>query len=334
MSVQDKMERILREMHIMISRGKLFPEDENFVLVHKKAMQKQLTALSESVRDMLEEYEATAESRHRGEREAERHRMEMVRNANRQVEDIYAASVIYTDDALGRIQDIIQEAEEATKDIMLKMARDMEEEMRIVRSNQVELKTQLDDMKETGKYLKIIEEKNKELAKAKNQKQEEEKNTKYKRKTEEETAEEFIVPMPDFEIKINEEYFEKAGLTPEGFPIEDMPEDGEEFTYEKPEIHINEEYFKKAGIPLDTENANEVVSEEQTGFAGIEVDTIEKVTVADMKAETAEEFIDPELEAKLMAELDKEYFAWQENGEEDAPKEKRRLFSFGRKDKS
>ncbi len=325
MSVQDKMERVLREMHIMISRGKLFPEDENFVLVHKKAMQKQLTALSEAVRDVLEEYEATAESRHRGEREAERHRMEIVRNANRQVEDIYAASVIYTDDALGRIQDIIEEAEEAAKNIMHQMTRDMEEEMRIVRNNQLELKTQLDDMKETGKYLKIIEDKNRELAKAKASKQEDDKTSKYKRRKETEMAEEFTVPMPDIEIKINEEYFEKAGLTPEGLLIEDLQEEGEELTYEKPEIRINEEYFRKAGIPFEEENIAENASGQTEQ---------EPTTFADMEADTAEEFIDPELEAKLKAELDKEYFQWQENTDEEVPKEKRRLFSFGRKDKS
>lgn len=285
MSVQDKMERILREMHIMISRGKPFPEDENFVLVHKKAMQKQLTALSEAVRDLLEEYEATEESRNRGEREAERHRMEIVRNANRQVEDIYAASVIYTDDALGRIQDIIQEAENATRDILQNMTKGMEEEMRIVRSNQVELKNQLDDMKDTGKYLKIIEDKNRELAKAKSQKLNEEKKSRYERKKDVEAAEEFTVPMPDIEIKINEEYFEKAGLTPDGLPIEDLQEDAdsEKIVYEKPEIRINEEYFKRAGIPLEAD------AMEETGTEG---------------------------------------------AQEEVSKEKRRLFSFGRKEKS
>ncbi|MBO5373495.1 MAG: hypothetical protein J6A75_12390 [Lachnospiraceae bacterium] len=323
MSVQDKMERILREMHIMISRGKVFPEDENFVLVHKKAMQKQLTTLSEVVREMMEIYEVTEESRDRADREAERNRMEMIRNANRQVEDIYAASVIYTDDALGRIQDIIGEAEAATRDILQNLSKEMEEEMRIVRSNQVELKTQLDDMKETGKYLRIIEERNKEIAKEKAKKKNEEKQSKYKGRkairTDKETDAEFAVLMPDIEIKINEEYFEKAGLTPDGLPIEMAEEEEDKITYEKPEIKINEEYFKKAGIEIEEDTHKENATE-QASFAEMEVDTIE-------------EAIDPEMEAKLKAELDMEYFKWQQGGDA-APKEKRRLFSFGKKDKS
>ena len=36
MNVQDKLERILREMHIMVSRGPTLENDSDFVLIHKK----------------------------------------------------------------------------------------------------------------------------------------------------------------------------------------------------------------------------------------------------------------------------------------------------------
>lgn len=39
---------------------------------------------------MMEQYEITEQSRNRAELEAEKHRMEVIRNANRQAEDIYA----------------------------------------------------------------------------------------------------------------------------------------------------------------------------------------------------------------------------------------------------
>lgn len=369
MNVQDKLERILREMHIMLSRGMLYPEDEEFVLVHKKAMQKELTQLSHVVSEMLEAYEVTKESRHRAELDAKKHRAEIVRSANRQVEDIYAASVIYTDDALGRIQDIIEEAERATKRVLHEFTKEMEEEKRIVRSNQLELKTQLEDMKDTGKYMRIIEERNKEIEKAKAKKNEVKNGEGYQRKKSKRPADPDFVPItPD--IKINEEYFKNAGLTPEGLPIEDaedevkLPEiaieevtaediSGEaqgsaaqtsaemyahaeepEIVYEKPEIKINEEYFRKAGIPLDSDKQNTEGTEEaensQTDSEEFTEDGKPEETDTD---ELPESGMTPEEEAALQAELDAEYFAMQE-GETVSKEERRGLLSFIRRDKS
>ena len=46
MNVQDKLERILREMHIMVSRGPTLENDSDFVLIHKKDYH--LTALDQA----------------------------------------------------------------------------------------------------------------------------------------------------------------------------------------------------------------------------------------------------------------------------------------------
>lgn len=312
MSVQDKLERTLREMHIMISRAKVSDEDENCVIINKKDMVKQLTGLSQIVNEMMELYEVTEESRGRAELEAEKHRTDIVRNANRQAEDIYAASVIYTDDALGRIQDIMDEAGKSIRKILGNLNKDIESEKRLVRSNQMELKSQLEDLKDTAKYIKIIEERNREIAKEKAKKQNGETVRKYERKTEKDP--EFVAITP--EIKINEEYFEKAGLTPEGLPVEK-----EQKNYTQPEIKINEEYFKKAGIPIEETEKSEVPTGKQT----------------ETSVEFSEELMDAELEEQLKEDLDIEYFKWRD-GENDPgqKKEKKGLgrLSFGRRDKS
>ena len=172
MSIQDKLERILRELHIMVSRAPALEADGEIVLIQKKEAQRQLNALSQVVVEMMEQYEVTEEGRMRAELTAENARMEILRNANLQAEDIYAASVLYTEDALGRIQEIIDQAEKSAKEILGQMNRDMEAEKRIVRANQVELITQLEDLNDTSKYLKLIEERNHEIAKEKAKKAE------------------------------------------------------------------------------------------------------------------------------------------------------------------
>ena len=167
MSIQDKLERILREMHLMVSRGQVVETDEEYVLIHKKIMQQQLTNLSEAVNEMMEFYDLTVQGRNRAELEAENQRMEILRNANHQSQDIYAASVLYSEDALGRIQRIIDAAEKSVKETLSRLSQEMEQEKRVVRSNQLELITQLEDMKDSQKYMRLIQERNREIEKEK-----------------------------------------------------------------------------------------------------------------------------------------------------------------------
>ena len=252
MNIQDQLERILRELLVTVSRAPVSEVNEEYVLIHKRDVQRQLGSLRDVVAQMMEQYEVTEQSRLHAELEVEKQRTEIIRSANHQAEDIYAASVIYTDDALGRIQNIIDEAEKSAKNILNRIGREMENERRRIRSNQVELMTQLEDMNDTAKYMRLIEERNKELAKAREKKQG--KAARYEQDPKETSG---IAITP--EIKINEEYFEKAGLTPDGLPKEmtegilkeaelEIAEEitpKEEIHYDKPVIKVNQEYYEK-----------------------------------------------------------------------------------------
>ncbi len=255
MNIQDQLERILRELLVTVSRAPVSEIDPEYVMVHKKEAQRQLAALRDIVAVMMEQYEVTEQSRLHAELEVEKQRTEIIRSANHQAEDIYAASVIYTDDALGRIQDIIDEAEKSTRKILNRVGREMEAERRRIRSNQVELMTQLEDMNDTAKYMRLIDERNKELAKAKAEKLEKGKPKPTERAEEGGTGYGGASPV----IKIDEEYFEKAGLTPDGLPkemeegilkeaeqeiAEELAPD-EPHQFEKPVIKVNPEYFEK-----------------------------------------------------------------------------------------
>lgn len=364
MSVQDKLERTLRDIHVMISRGREVPGYEEYVLLYKKDMIKLLDALKEAVNEMMDEYEITEQSRARGDREAERRREETVRNANRQAEDIYAASVLYTDDALGRIQEIIETAGSSMKQIMENFGKDLEKEKKKVRSNQRELKSQLEDLKDTSKYIRIIEERNKEIAKEKAKKEGQKKPDRYQRKSQPEPE---FVPL-SAEIKINEEYFERAGLTPEGIPA---PID--EPVYEKPEIKINEDYFRRAGIPIEGEEKSqnltemghsraigrkqtiaealaevrgEKVSKEQNVSREQKVIKEQKIpreqnVIREPQNTSGQQFslepeltkeqdaaIDAEMEAILKESLDAEYFQWIGKEESEDKQEKKGLARF------
>ena len=83
-----------------------------------------LKELNECMYDMMEEHELTVKSRDKANREMQKQGDDIVFEATRKAEDIYAASLMYTDNALDSIQEIIKESQESimilTKDIKVR----------------------------------------------------------------------------------------------------------------------------------------------------------------------------------------------------------------------
>lgn len=223
MSTQDKLERVLRDIHVLISRSELFDNTGDKIIVEKKKMFEHLNHLNACIYEMMDEYEVTQQSRDKAEREAKKKGDEMIFRASRNAEDVYAAAVLYTDDALQRVQHIMKDTVDSVNDILKKAQSDMDERKKVIRENQSELKSQLQDMVDTEKYLKLIEERNRELESEFNDKKGEKKKPEY-------------TPVKP-EIKINAEYFKRAGI-----PLDEPKEE----TPKAPEVTVDldAEYFK------------------------------------------------------------------------------------------
>ena len=233
MSVQDKVERVLREIHILISKSEPYGDSPDKVIISKTQALELLNQLTYCMADMMEEYEATARSRDKKERDAKRKGEDIIRNANHAAEDIYAASVLYSDEALRRIQSIIQDAGDEMERVFRNVKDEMNERQKVVRENQSELKASLAELKDTEKYLRMMEDRNRELQKSKDKKNNRKEKT--------------VLEIPSFptskpEIKINPEYFEKTGR-----PMEVLQEEeAQPKTVQSPEIKVNldAEYFR------------------------------------------------------------------------------------------
>lgn len=133
---------------------------------------------------------------------------QIIWDASRKAEDIYAASVMYMDETLNRMQDIMQEADKKVGAIYQEIKEQMEKEEQELRTNKSELKGQLQDLVDTEKYLKIIEERNREIEKEKMEGRPE-----YEQEKREEKA---IYANRQTDIKINQEYLDKLGLSGTG----------------------------------------------------------------------------------------------------------------------
>ena len=228
MGAQDRTEKVLRDMHVLFSKAQPYEGSARNVIVDKNAMMDLLKELNECMYDMMEEHELTVKSRDKANREMQKQGDDIVFEATRKAEDIYAASLMYTDNALDSIQEIIKESQESIAKIYEDATKKIKDESRMVKTNQLELKSHLNDLIDTQKYLRLIDEENMRIRKEK----------------EEGTDEEFS-DAPKYsapEIRINKEYFAQAGLEVEDDLDAPAATEGEENLISSEDLDA--EYFK------------------------------------------------------------------------------------------
>ena len=205
MNANDKTEKVLREIHIMLSKAEPYKPEPSRVIINKQQMIDLLAELNKCIYAMQDEYELTEQSRNHAEREFRKKGDKIVWDASRKAEDVYAASVIYTDEALSRVRDIINDTKESLEKLCKNMKDRIAEQEKIVKTNQYELKGQLQDLSDTEKYLKIIDDRNKEIERQKNAGKPAEERTI-------DNEEKSIYANRQTAIKVNMDYFRKRGM--------------------------------------------------------------------------------------------------------------------------
>lgn len=222
MGAQDNTEKVLRSLHVLLSKSEPYPKEPSKVIIDKQQVIDLLAELNTCIYQIMDEYELTIRSRDKAERDFHKKGDQIIWDASRKAEDIYAASVMYMDETLNRMQDIMQEADKKVGAIYQKIKEQMEKEEQELRTNKSELKGQLQDLVDTEKYLKIIEERNREIEKEKMEGRPE-----YEQEKREEKA---IYANRQTDIKINQEYLDKLGLSVPEEPVEEpekVPEESE-----------------------------------------------------------------------------------------------------------
>lgn len=242
MRAQDKTEQVLREIYLMLSQCETYEGAGNCIIVNKKELLELLKSLNISIYGLMEEYEMTQQTRDAAERALRRKSDEIVEDARNKAEDVYAASVLYTDEALRRVQDIMQTATDSIRDICSNMDEQLKKEKATVHQDQSELKALLEGMAESEKYTKLMEETNRKLQKEK------------EKETENEEPEVSAYAAAKPEIKINAEYFEKAGISvEEETSEEEEPEQNTEQAAVQVNVNLDAEYFKWKEEPEEEE---------------------------------------------------------------------------------
>ena len=243
MSAQSNIENILKDLHVLLAKSEKYALDERKIVVERAKVLDLLKALSVSVSDAMDEYQLTKQSRDKAERDSQRHSEEIIKNANKKAEDIYAASIMYTGEALRGVNGIIDETNEAISKVYMEATEKLKEQEKVIKENQLKLASELQDLHDTDKYLKLLEERNKEIEK---EKKLEEKNG---------MTESSIYANRKTEIKVNEDYFEKMGIALEQEAEKEIEQTLLKDVESGVKVNLDAEYFKwKDGKTTESKN--------------------------------------------------------------------------------
>lgn len=226
MGAQDKTEKVLRDIHILFSKAEPYENSNRKVVIDKEKMMNLLLKLNECMYDMMEEHELTEASRDKARRKLQKENDELIFETQRNAEEIYAASLMYSDRAMNEIADVIKDTRNRFDAVYTELQDRIKTELSTIRHNQYELKGQLQGLIDTQKYLRLIEDEN------------------ARRLKEKQHADEVSEPDPfadtQIEIKVNEDYFREQGLE----DLLDVPEEEKEPELPEIKVDLDAEYFK------------------------------------------------------------------------------------------
>ena len=194
---------------------------------------------------MMEAYEHTRESRNRAELAFQHKGQAMINDASGKADDVYAASVLYTADMLGKVQDLIDQTNESMNEVFRSFKRELRNQKDIVRSNELELESQLQDMADSKVYQGMLEDISADQRKEKRKAEDQKKEQAYARRSPY-SREHIKIPAVSADVKINEAYFERAGISAEDAKAGYVPSPAPLVT-EKPDVkvNLNSEYFRR-----------------------------------------------------------------------------------------
>lgn len=241
MSSQDRLENVLRDFHVMISKSEVY--DTERIIVSKNLVFDLIDRLNACVYEIMDEYEMTQQSRDKALREHKKEGDKIIWDASRQAEDIYAASVMYTQEALNRLNRVVDEANVTISHLYREFGDSMKQQQETIRENELELKSQLQLLSDTEKYMSLIEERNREI--------EREEAEKTGRKIVHSTEKAAVKP----EIKINEDYFRKAGIPLDGYVEKEAVK--EEEVQPLLDEGVVEASYKKADVPASQKTTSQ-----------------------------------------------------------------------------
>ena len=112
----EKIEEILKAIHVLFSKCDSYNNSPDRIILSKRDMFDLLEKLNYAVVEVMDQYEATTRSKEKAKQQMEKMGQDIIADASSKAEDVYAASMLYTDEALNDLYGIIKESKENMQD--------------------------------------------------------------------------------------------------------------------------------------------------------------------------------------------------------------------------
>ncbi|MBE6014998.1 MAG: hypothetical protein E7241_06500 [Lachnospiraceae bacterium] len=236
----DNIEKILRAIHILLSNSESYNGSETEVIVDKKKIFKELEKLNYAVMEVMETYEVNELSKEKAINRVQKDAQKIIDDASKSAEEIYAAALIYTDDALNELRDVMNKTRAAMNKEYNKIFGKMDSQIELIGKNRDELHMQLADLSSGNEYLNIIVDEKK-----RREKEKERYNKVSDKAPAVEPVKERDKGSSDVVINVNTSHpaFKKSSVEGEEISSEDMPPE-KDGVYKASDFDLDGEYFK------------------------------------------------------------------------------------------
>lgn len=160
--MQEKLERIMRRIYVLLSNCKESAYSAEDLIVPKGRLYSLLEELNYAVYEMMEQYEATQQARERAVAEQEHKMAQIKEEAENRADDTYAASLLCARDMLMEMQHITDRLNQSVRKEYEEALGKYEEKMQFLRENEESTLEQIRLMNDSKKYLRLIEQQNRE----------------------------------------------------------------------------------------------------------------------------------------------------------------------------
>ena len=161
----DKIEQIFKEIHLLFARGEKYSDSEDEVIINKKEMFGLLEELNYALLETMDMYEMNEVKKEQAKHKIEAEGQKIMDEATRSAEEIYAASIMYTDDALVDLKRIMRNAKDNILHEYNVIADRIDKQIKQINDNKDELNMQLQELSYGKDYLRIMQEERKRKAK-------------------------------------------------------------------------------------------------------------------------------------------------------------------------
>ncbi len=153
----EQIEEIMKKLHIYMANCKESAYGSEDIIVSKKRMLALLDELNHAVYDVCEQYEATKEAKTRALMQAEAEAADIKADAVQRAEDVYAASLIYTEDVIFSLKKSLNNTIFRVRRDYDALLKSYEEKIAALDANANELRQSMMNMQEAQTYLRLVE---------------------------------------------------------------------------------------------------------------------------------------------------------------------------------